>query len=69
MQKVLFVQEWQVFDKTEADGSSKKVCKRLVITKVVYKPTDEKSEPPIFYEEKELDPESPEDENYDSKVK
>ena len=55
--------------KTEADGSRKNVRRRLVVTKVVYKSTGNKDQPPISYEDHEVDPNNPEDDKYDPKVK
>lgn len=55
--------------KTEADGSRKNVRRRLVVTKVVCKSTGNKDQPSISYEDQKVDPNNPEDDKYDPKVK
>ena len=61
-------QEWETLEACQPDGTSKPICRRVILQKIIYKPSVESVvESPMQYEEEEFEPDEATD-AYDPRV-
>ena len=68
MAKCICQQEWEILEACQPDGTSKPIYRRVILQKIIYKPSAEGVvESPVQYEEEEFEPDEATD-AYDPRV-